>query len=95
MDAVGQPLKSYLRQVRLSIGGENVLLIVAEDFIAEEALKDERNLECLKRELDDFCGKDVKIRVEKVEQGGYFEDSYIDLFKTLGMPVEYTDGTAE
>ncbi len=95
MDAVGQPLKSYLRQVRLSLGGENVLLIVAEDFIAEEALKEERNLECLKRELDDFCGKDVSIRVEKVDQGNYFEDSYVDLFKALGMPVEFSDDMSE
>lgn len=91
MDAVGQPLKSYLRQVRLSLGGENVLLIVAQDFIAEEALKDERNLEIIKRELDDFTGKDVNIRIEKVEQGNYFEDSYVDLFKALGMPVEYAE----
>jgi len=95
LDAVGQPLKSYLNGVRLSLGGENVLLIVTEDFIAEETLKNPENIEILKRELDDFTGKDVNIRVEKVEQGDYFEDSYVDLFKTLGMPVEYSDMETE
>ncbi len=88
MDALGQPLKSSLNKVRLSLGEENTLLIVAEDFIAHENLKKESNMAALKNELEDFIQKEIRIEVRQLGENQYFEDSYVDLFKAFKMPVE-------
>ncbi len=88
MDAMGQPLKSALNSVRLSLGEGNTLLVVAEDFIAFETLKRENNMTALKNELEDFIQKEIRIELRQLSEGQYFEDSYVDLFKAFKMPVE-------
>ncbi len=88
MDAMGQPLKSALNSVRLSLGEGNTLLVVAEDFIAHETLKRETNMTALKNELEDFIQKEIRIELRQLSEGQYFEDSYVDLFKAFKMPVE-------
>ncbi len=88
LDAVGQPLKSYLRNVKVSLGAQDELVLVTEDFIAEEALNEERNRRKLKQELEDFIQKEIVIRIDKLQEGTYFEDSYVDIFKSLGMSVD-------
>ncbi len=88
LDAMGQPLKSVLSNVRLSWGNDNVLLIVAEDFIAYEKLKNEANMQTLKNELEDFIQKEIRIELKQLGEGEYFEDHYVDILKSFGMPVE-------
>ena len=88
LDAMGQPLKSILSNVRLSWGEGNVLLMVAENFIAYEKLKDEGNMTTLRNELEDFIQKEIWIELKKLEDGQYFEDHYVDIIKSFNMPVE-------
>lgn len=88
LEAMEQPLKSALNKVRLSLSENGSLLVVAEDFIAFETLKRENNMAVLKNELEDFIQKEIRIELREVAQGQYFEDSYVDLFRTLKMPVE-------
>ena len=88
LDAMGQPLKSILSNVRLSWGEGNVLLMVAENFIAYEKLKDEGNMTTLRNELEDFIQKEIRIELKKLEDGQYFEDHYVDIIKSFNMPVE-------
>ena len=88
LDAMGQPLKSVLSNVRLSWGNDNVLLIVAEDFIAYEKLKNEANMSVLKNELEDFIQKEIKIELKQLGEGEYFEDHYVDILKSFSMPIE-------
>lgn len=88
LDAIEQPLKSSLNNVRLSLGEGNTLLVVAEDFIAYETLKRENNMTTLKNELEDFIQKEIRIELRQLSDGQYFEDSYVDLFKAFKMPVE-------
>jgi len=85
---MGQPLKSILSNVRLSWGEGNVLLMVAENFIAYEKLKDEGNMTTLRNELEDFIQKAIRIELKKLEDGQYFEDHYVDIIKSFNMPVE-------
>ncbi len=91
MDAMNQPLKSAVNNVRLSLGEGNTLLVIAEDFIAYETLKRESNMAALKNELEDFIGKEIRIELRQLTEGQYFEDSYVDLFKAFKMPVEIED----
>ena len=88
LDAMGQPVKSYLSSVRLSWGEGNVLLMVAENFLAYETLKDEKNMTALKNELEDFIQKEIQIDVKQLGEGEYFEDHYVDIIKSFNMPVE-------
>ena len=88
LDAMGQPLKSILSNVRLSWGEGNVLLMVAENFIAYEKLKDEGNMATLRNELEDFIQKEIRIELKKLDDGQYFEDHYVDIIKSFNMPVE-------
>lgn len=88
LEAMEQPLKSALNKVRLSLSENGSLLVVTEDFIAFETLKRENNMTVLKNELEDFIQKEIRIELREVAQGQYFEDSYVDLFRTLKMPVE-------
>ena len=88
LDALGQPVKSYLSAVRLSWGEGNILLMVAENFLAYETLKDEKNMTALKNELEDFIQKEIQIDVKQLGEGEYFEDHYVDIIKSFNMPVE-------
>ena len=88
MDALGQPLKSYLNKMRPSLGEGNTLLLVAEDFIAYESLKKEEHMDMLKNELEDFVQKEIRIELRRLEENQYFEDSYVDLLRAFKMPVE-------
>ena len=88
LDAMGQPLKSIFAGVRLSWGNDNVLLVVAENFLAYEKLKDESNMMALKNELEDFIQKEIRIELKQLGEGEYFEDHYVDIIKSFAMPVE-------
>ena len=88
MDALGQPLKSYLNKMRPSLGEGNTLLLVAEDFIAYESLKKEEHMDMLKNELEDFVQKEIRIELRRLEENQYFEDSYVDLLRAFKMLVE-------
>jgi len=91
LDAMGQPLKSILAGVKVSWGEGNVLLIVAENFLAYEKLKDETNITILKNELEDFIQKEIAIELRQLGDGEYFEDHYVDIVKSFNMPVEVED----
>ena len=91
LDAMGQPLKSILASVKVSWGEGNVLLIVAENFLAYEKLKDETNMTMLKNELEDFIQKEIAIELRQLGDGEYFEDHYVDIVKSFNMPVEVED----
>ncbi len=87
-DAMGQPTKSYLAKVRVSLGEDNRLLLVTQDFLGEEYLKRPENLAIIERELQDYINKEVKIEVRKVTDGRDFEDEYVDILAEFGMPVQ-------
>ncbi len=88
LDAMGQPLKSILSNVRLSWGEGNVLLMVAENFLAYEKLKDDSNMTTLRNELEDFIRKEIRIELKQLGDGEYFEDHYVDIIKSFNIPVE-------
>ncbi|MBQ7833990.1 MAG: DNA polymerase III subunit gamma/tau [Lachnospiraceae bacterium] len=91
LDALGQPLKSMLGKVRLSWGDDNILLVVAQDFVAYEKLKDEANMDTLKSELEDFIQKEVRIELRKLGDDEHYGDHYNDLLRDFGMPIEVED----
>jgi len=83
------PMKIYLKSAKLSLGGDNRLLIVLEDGIATDYfLKHPENKEQLERLLADFAGKDVETTIQPVGNEREFEQNYVDLSQIIHMEIE-------
>ena len=86
------PMKIYLKGARLSLGGDNRLLVVLEDGIASDYfLKHPENKEQLERLVTDYSGKTVDIQIQTVSNEREFEQNYVDLSKVIHMEVEEED----
>lgn len=84
-----QPMKSYLKGARLSLGGDNRLMIVLEDGLASDYfLKEAGNREALENMLADFAGKQVEIEVRSVQNRQEMDRSYVDLSQIIHMDIE-------
>lgn len=84
-----QPMKSYLKGARLSLGGENRLLLVLEDGLASDYfLKEPANREALENMLADFAGKQVELEVRSVQNRQEMDRSYVDLSQIIHMDIE-------
>lgn len=82
------PLKLYLKNARLSLGGDNKLNLVVEDGVASDYLKQEGSREQVERLIEDYIGKKVEIFVHSLDAGKQFENSYIDLSKIINIEIE-------
>ncbi len=88
---VGQataPLKVYLKNARLSLGGDNKLMIVVEDGLPYDYLIQAENQKRVEDMISNLIQKEVSVTVQKMDQGKRFEDSYVDLTKVINMEIE-------
>ena len=83
-----QPLKTHLKKARLSLGGDDRLLIVVEDGVAYDYLSDEGNYRYVEDMISHFLQKEVTVQIRSLEQGRHFEESYVDLSKEINMDIE-------
>ena len=83
-----QPLKTHLKKARLSLGGDDRLLIVVEDGVAYDYLSDEGNHRYVEDMISHFLQKEVTVQIRSLEQGRHFEESYVDLSKEINMDIE-------
>jgi DNA polymerase-3 subunit gamma/tau len=83
------PMKMYLKSAKLSLGGDNRLVVVLQDGLASDYfLQNDGNREQLNLLLSDFCGKEVEVSIQTVQSSREFEDSYVDLSKLIHMEIE-------
>ena len=87
----GQPLKTHLKIARLSLGGDNRLVIVVEDGLAYDYLSNEENHRHVEDMISNFIQKQVSVQVQSLSPGRRFEESYIDLAKVINMDIEIED----
>ena len=85
------PLKSYLKSAKLSLGTDNKLMMVVEDGLPYDYLKQEGCKEQVERLIEDYIGKSVEIGLQAMEAGRQFENSYIDLTKIINIEIEEED----
>ncbi|HJC23365.1 MAG TPA: DNA polymerase III subunit gamma/tau [Candidatus Eisenbergiella merdavium] len=89
---VGQtsmPMKLYLKKARLSLGGDNRLMIVLEDGLASDYfLKQEGNREELERLLSEFSQKSIEVNFQASRGDRDFEENHVDLTKIIHMDIE-------
>ena len=85
------PMKMYLKNARLSLGGDNKLMVVLEDRQASYYLMGEaheQNKQQLEMLLSDFSSKEIEVTIQTVESSREFEDNYVDLSKVINMEID-------
>lgn len=84
-----QPMKTYLRGAKLSLGGDNKLMLVLKDGLPSDYfIKEPENRTRLEAIISDTIGKEIAITVQSIEAGRKFEDNYADLSQIIHMDIE-------
>ena len=82
-------MKKYLKEARLSLGGDDKLMIVVEDGMASDYfLRQEGHKELLEQTISTVAGKKVEVVIQSIQNKESFEQDYIDLSQVIHMDIE-------
>lgn len=82
------PMRQYLREAHLTLGGDSRLLVMVEDGLASDYfLKQEGHKEILEQLLSDAVGKVIDVTVQTVQSREVFEQNYVDLSQLIHMEI--------
>ena len=85
----GQPMRTYLSGSKLSLGGDNRLLIVISDGLNSDYFTAHpENMELLKNCISDAIGKEIEAEVKPLQKEQNFAASYVDLSQIIHMDIE-------
>ncbi len=84
-------IRSYLKKARLSLGGDNRLLIVLPDSLAASVVGREDHVQELESLIEERIGKKVEVEVRHVEEGRHFEDTFVDIEQKINMKITVED----
>lgn len=90
-DEVSAPVSTYLKRARLSLGGDNRLLIVLPDSMGVSIVGREDHKQELESLIEQRIGKKVEVEVRQVEEGRHFEDTFVDIEKNINMEITVED----
>lgn len=83
------PMKIYLKSAKLSLGGDNKLMVVLEDGISSDYFtQHSENKQQLEALLSDFSGKEIEVSFQTVKGQQEFEQSFVDLSQIVRMDIE-------
>lgn len=86
------PMKLYLKNANLSLGGDNELIIVVEDGLASDYfLRQEGHKEQLIQILSETVGKEIDVTIQSVPDQNTFVQNYVDLSQVIHMEIEEED----
>ena len=83
--------RNYLKHARLSLGGENRLLIVFEDEVACDFVNRDEQKREIGEAITKKIGKAVELEVRLLDRGRAFEDSFVDIEKIVNMEITIED----
>lgn len=83
------PMRIYMKSAKLSLGGDNRLLMVLEDGLPSDYfMKNPENKMQLEALLSDFAGKEIQVDFQAIAERQKFEESYVDLSQIVHMEIE-------
>ncbi len=85
------PVRNFIRKAHLSIGDNDVLLIVLEDSLGFDMLSEEERQQEIKDCILRNIGKEVQIQIKLNDTGQSFEKAYADLEQMIHTEIEYED----
>ena len=84
-------LQGSLKKARLSLGGDNRLMIVLPDPLSESVVGREDHVQELENLIEQRIGKKVEVEVRHVEEGRHFEDTFVDIEQKINMEITVED----
>ena len=84
-------LRNYLKKARLSLAGDNRLMIVMPDALGADVVGREDRRKELESLIENRIGKKVEVEVRHVEEGRRFEDTFVDIEKKINMEIIVED----
>ncbi len=89
VQSTGQPMKTYLAGSKLSLGGDNRLLVVIPDGLnSDYFLKHEDNMQYLQSCICEAVGKEIVVDVKPLQKEQDFAATYVDLGQLIHMDIE-------
>ena len=86
------PMKQYIKNAGLSLGGDNKLLVVVQDGLASDYFAEqEGHRELLMQMVSQAVGKDIEVTVRSVPDKDTFVRDYVDLNQMIHMDIEIED----
>ena len=83
------PMKTYLKSAKLSLGADGRLMVVLENGMASDYfLLRPENKSRLEELLADFAGKEIGVDLQTVQDQQEFEQTYPDLSRLIMMDIE-------
>ena len=83
------PMKKYLKDARLSLGGDNKLMVVVEDGLSSDYFrKQEGNKALLKQIISNIAGKEIEVTIQGIRNDRDFVQDYVDLSQIIHMEIE-------
>lgn len=90
-DEASGMLRTFLKKARLSLGGDNRLMIVMPGSMEAEVVGKEQHRKELEELIENRIGKKVEVEVRHVEEGRHFEDTFVDIEKKINMEIIVED----
>ena len=90
-DEASGMVRGYLKKARLSLGGDNRLLVVLPDILSASAVGREDHVRELEALIEQKIGKKVEVEVRHVEDGRHFEDTFVDIEQKINMEITVED----
>lgn len=82
-------LRTYLKKAKLSLGGDNRLLLVMPGPMEAEVVGAPERRQELEELIERRIGKKVEVEVRQMEEGRRFEDTFIDLEKHMEQFINF------
>lgn len=90
-DEISDPVRTTLKKARLSLGGENRLMVVLPEGIEASIAGREDHVKELEDLIEQRIGKKVEVEVRQVEEGRRFDDTFVDIEKKINMEIIVED----
>jgi len=88
IQTIHAPMSNYLKLARFQAGGENRLLVVVEDEVAEGFLKKQERREQLETALSNAIGKAIQVDIKLIREGEKDETIFLTAQKNIDMDIQ-------
>jgi len=82
------PMKQFLKAGKLSLAGDNRLMLVLEDGVSYDYFLNQDKKQIVEELIADMIGKKVDLLIQSMNPTERFEENYVDLHKILNIEVE-------
>lgn len=80
--------RTYLKGARLSLGGDNVLLIVLDDEMAASYVQEEAHQREIEDMISEMVESKIEVRIQCNDTNRPFEEQYVDLQQIINMDID-------